>query len=434
MSDERVVPVMRTGVPAERLPTPTSPTLAKVVAGELCSGCGLCAGVSGGRVALETVAPGYTRPVQHAPLPQEAEAQVAAACPGAKVAPWTGAEALAFPWGDAPAVDPYWGPYHGVDTGHATDPDVRFVGSSGGVASALLIAAIESGQVDAALHIAADPERPTRNVLHWSTNRAEVLAGAGSRYAASSPLAEIDAALASGRRFAFVGKPCDVSALRLLARRDPRVDAQVPLKIAFFCGGIPSHAGSDRIVRAMGLDPARVARFRYRGHGWPGTARADMEDGTSGEMSYADSWGGHLSKEVQFRCKVCPDAVGGVADVAVADAWYGGESGYPSFVEAEGRSLVMTRTPAEVAALAAARASGAIATDPVPVADLILMQPSQARRKRLIVPRLAACAALLQPRPDVSGLLTLTAARRGGLAEALKNFLGTARRIVQGRR
>jgi coenzyme F420 hydrogenase subunit beta len=106
MSDERVVPVMRTGVPAERLPTPTSPTLAKVVAGELCSGCGLCAGVSGGRVALETVAPGYTRPVQHAPLPPEAEAQVAAACPGAKVAPWTGAEARAFPWGDAPAVDP----------------------------------------------------------------------------------------------------------------------------------------------------------------------------------------------------------------------------------------------------------------------------------------------------------------------------------------
>lgn len=413
---------------------PASPTLARVLAGELCSGCGLCAGVSDGRVTLETVVPGYTRPAQRAPLDDVAEAKVAAACPGAKVAPWVGREARAFPWGNAPQVDAYWGPYHRVDTGHATDPDVRFVGSSGGVASALLIAAIESGQVDAALHIAADPERPTRNVLHWSTTRDEVLAGAGSRYAASSPLAEIDAALASGRRFAFVGKPCDVSALRLLARRDPRVDAQVPLKIAFFCGGIPSHAGSDRIVRAMGLDPARVTRFRYRGHGWPGTARADMDDGASGEMSYADSWGGHLSKEVQFRCKVCPDAVGGVADVAVADAWYGGESGYPSFVEAEGRSLVMARTPAGLAALDAARASGAIATEPVPVTDLILMQPSQARRKRLIVPRLAACAALFQPRPDVSGLLTGVAARKGGLAEAMKNFLGTARRIVRGRR
>ena len=55
-------------------------------------------------------------------------------------------------------------------------------------------------------------------------------------------------------------------------------------------------------------------------------------------MSYADSWGAHLSKHVQFRCKICPDAVGGVADIACADAWYGGDSGYPQFDEAAGRS------------------------------------------------------------------------------------------------
>ncbi|KQT35357.1 hypothetical protein ASG29_00515 [Sphingomonas sp. Leaf412] len=405
-----------------------------MLAGELCSGCGLCAGVSGGGIELETVAPGYTRPRQIAPIDAAAEATIAAACPGAKVAPWVGPQAAGRPWGDAPHVDPYWGPYHSCETGHATDPEVRFVGSSGGVASALLIAAIESGTVDAALHLIADPDRPTRNVLHWSTTRAQVLAGAGSRYAASSPLAQIDAALASGRRFAFVGKPCDVSALRQLATRDPRVDALIPLKIAFFCGGIPSHAGSDRIVRAMGLDPAGVARFRYRGHGWPGTARADMADGTHGEMSYADSWGGHLSKEVQFRCKICPDAIGGVADVAVADAWYGDDAGYPSFDEQEGRSLVMARTPAGVAAVAAARDGGRIVTAPLPIGDIIRMQPSQANRKRLIAPRLAACAALFRPRPDVSGLKVQDAFRLGRMGYAFKQFVGTARRIIMGRR
>ncbi|NJR77851.1 Coenzyme F420 hydrogenase/dehydrogenase, beta subunit C-terminal domain [Sphingomonas corticis] len=413
---------------------PSSPTLARVLAGELCSGCGLCAGISHGRIALETVAPGYTRPRQSAALDAATERTIARACPGATVAPWVGPRARGRAWSDAPQVDPYWGPFHSCETGHATDEEVRFVGSSGGVASALLIGAIESGAVDAALHVAADPARPTRNVLHWSTTREEVLAGAGSRYAASSPLAEIDAALASGRRFAFVGKPCDVSALRQLALTDPRVDAQVPLKIAFFCGGLPSHAGADRIVRAMGLDPAQLARFRYRGHGWPGTARADLADGTHGEMSYADSWGGHLSKEVQFRCKICPDAVGGVADVAVADAWYEDASGYPSFAEQDGRSLVMARTPAGVAALAAARAAGAIVTAPLPVGEIVRMQGSQANRKRLVIPRLAACALLFQPRPDVRGLATGAAMRRGTLGTALRNLVGTARRIILGRR
>lgn len=414
--------------------TPASPTLARVLAGELCSGCGLCAGISRGRIELETVAPGYTRPRQVKPIDAATERTIGEACPGSRVAPWTGDRAAGRPWADAPHVDPYWGPYRSCETGHALDQEVRFVGSSGGVASALLIAAIESGVVDAALHVAADPAQPTRNVLHWSTSRAEVLAGAGSRYAASSPLAEIDAALDSGRRFVFVGKPCDVSALRQLALTDPRVDAQVPLKIAFFCGGLPSHAGADRIVRAMGLDPAEVARFRYRGHGWPGTARADTHDGRSGEMSYANSWGGHLSKEVQFRCKICPDAVGGVADVAVADAWYEDETGYPSFAEQEGRSLVMARTAAGAAAVAAARAAGAIVTSPLPVGDIVKMQGSQANRKRLVIPRLAACAILLQPRPDVRGLKTVAAMRLGTVGNALRNFIGTARRIILGRR
>ena len=401
----------------------TSPTLARVLAGELCSGCGLCAGVSDGAIALETVPPGFTRPRQRAPISDKAEATIAAACPGAKVAPWVGEQ-----------VHDYWGPWREVGTGYATDPEVRFVGSSGGVASALLIAALDSGQVDAALHIAADPDQPTRNILHWSHSRADVLAGAGSRYAASSPLAEIDAALASGRRFAFVGKPCDVSALRQLATRDARVAKQVPIAIAFFCGGIPSHAGSDRIIRAMDLDPAEVVRFRYRGQGWPGTARADTRDGRFGEMSYADSWGGHLAKEVQFRCKICPDAIGGVADVAVADAWYGGESGYPTFEEQDGRSLVIARTAAGSALVAAAQASGAIAVEPLPIEEIGLMQPAQARRKRLVLARLAACAATLQPRPDMRGLRVAAAARRASLIEQARNLTGTVRRIIAGRR
>jgi coenzyme F420 hydrogenase subunit beta len=73
-------------------------------------------------------------------------------------------------------------------------------------------------------------------------------------------------------------------------------------------------------------------------------ATATAHDGRTAEMTYERSWGHHLSREVQFRCKICPDAVGGVADIACADAWYGGETGYPTFEEQSGRSLVVTRT------------------------------------------------------------------------------------------
>lgn len=401
-----------------------SPTLRKVISGQLCSGCGLCAGVSPDAVQMETVAPGYSRPRQVASLSPDQEQKVAASCPGAVVAPW----------GGAPNLHPYWGPWRQILTGHAQDAELRFAGSSGAALSALLIHALRSGRVDRVLHVAADSQQPTRNTLAWSVTPDEVMQNAGSRYASSSPLADIEAVLAQDVRVAFVGKPCDVSALRQLATVDSRVNLRFPLMLSFFCGGIPSHDGADRIVRAMGLEPENVVRFRYRGNGWPGKARAETANGRVAEMSYAESWGGHLSKEVQFRCKICPDAVGGVADIACADAWYGSDDGYPSFEEEEGRSLIVSRTEAGDDLLADALSAGMVSVSPLDVDEIELMQPAQARRKRLVASRNASCRVLMQPLPDMRGLDVMTAARRAGIGEQLRNFIGAMRRIVTNRR
>ena len=401
-----------------------SATIDRVLKGQLCSGCGLCAAVSAGAIEMETVAPGYSRPRQRRELTARAEEVIDASCPGVVVEPW----------GRAGNVHPYWGPWRSISTGHAVDEEVRYEGSSGGALSALLIHALDVGIVDRVIHVKADPLQPTRNLLACSRNAAEVLEGAGSRYTASSPLSQIEEILAEGGALAFVGKPCDVSALRRLGRKDPRVARHVPIALSFFCGGMPSHNGVERILSSMGVRLPDVAAFRYRGKGWPGTAAATIKDGGVVRMSYAESWGEHLSKEVQFRCKICPDAVGGVADIACADAWYGGESGYPTFEEQDGRSLLVVRTEAGQQLLQSALRAGALAAEQLAIAEIDAMQPSQARRKRLIAARAAALVATLQPRPDMSGTRVLEAARRGSALDAAKNFLGTARRIVLGRR
>jgi coenzyme F420 hydrogenase subunit beta len=403
---------------------PGSPSLRRALAGDLCAGCGLCAGVSQGAVELVTVAPGYSRPLQIAPLPAAAEAKIEAACPGLKVAPWP----------LAPHRDVHWGPHQAVLTGRATDAAVRHQASSGGAISALAMQALADGLVDAVVHVTADPERPAWNVLKISRNAEEVLDGAGSRYAASSPLASIDSLLAAGLRYAFIGKPCDISALRMLATRDSRVDERIPIMLSFFCGGVPSHAGADRIVRAMGLAPEKLSQFRYRGFGWPGKTVAETSDGGQATMSYAESWGKHLSREVQFRCKICPDAVGGAADIAAADAWYGGDTGYPQFEERDGRSLIMPRTRTGLDLVDRCIGAGRLEAEPLPLREIDLMQPSQANRKRLVSARRAACRTLLQPVPVSDGLMLKDAAREGTWHLRLKNYLGTLRRIITGRR
>lgn len=400
-----------------------SAALDRVERGKTCSGCGLCAAIAPEQISMAMQAPGYLRPVQSAALAADAEAAIAAACPGIVIDIET----------DAPVDDIIWGPARFVGTGHATDAALRYRASSGGVISALLVHALQTGVVDFVVQTAADPDKPTGNRTVISRGPGDIFEAAGSRYAASSPLAGLEDWLTAPGRLAFVGKPCDVAALRSHARRDPRIDAKVPIMLAFFCAGIPSGDGNGRLVDAMGAKRDDVVGFRYRGDGWPGFATAILRDGSIRRMGYDDSWGQILSKEVQFRCKVCADGVGSAADIACADAWYGDDRGYPSFQEQEGRSLIMARTAVGQALLDSARAAGVLVTTDLDIGEIVKMQPHQARRKRQIASRLAAMAVAMRPWPRYRGLhLAAAAARESPVAQA-RSFAGLLRRFMQGR-
>ncbi|WP_164156100.1 Coenzyme F420 hydrogenase/dehydrogenase, beta subunit C-terminal domain, partial [Sandarakinorhabdus rubra] len=362
----------------------TAPFLARVERAGSCAGCGLCAALSSG-IEITEAPPGWARPRQIGAVSAAEDAAIAAACPGLVVDETDNPH---------PAGEPLWGPQLFTGIGHAGDAELRHHASSGGMISALLGHALNTRLVDFVVQVRADPARPTANITSLSHTADDVFAAAGSRYAASSPLAGLEQWLARAEaedaRFAFVGKPCDVAALRLRARQDPRIGRRVPLMLSFFCAGIPSARAVGRILDHLSVDAREVAAFRFRGDGWPGEATATLKDGSSRSMSYAASWGDILSKEVQFRCKICPDAVGAAADIACADAWHGDERGYPSFAEEDGRSLVMARTAAGQALLDAARAAGRVVVAEAPVAGIIAMQPHQARRKQQVASRLWA--------------------------------------------
>lgn len=282
-----------------------------------------------------------------------------------------------------------WGPLLQVRTGYATDPEVRRQGSSGGVISALAIHLLESGDVDFVAQIAVSETDPLRNVLQKSRTRADVIRAAGSRYAPSSPLENIREILSSGERFAFIGKPCDVAALRRHLIKYPQYAGQVKYLISFMCAGIPSIHGTYEILAQMGAKKDQVVSFRYRGNGWPGNAKAVQSDGRTFEMDYNTSWGNILGKHLQFRCKLCPDGTGEFADIVCADAWYG-KDGYPDFAEREGRSLLLSRTAEGERLVTQAHQANAIGMADLPVDEISKMQPYQVTRKKVVLGRVIA--------------------------------------------
>ena len=52
--------------------------------------------------------------------------------------------------------------------------------------------------------------------------------------------------------------------------------------------------------------PEEAEELRYRGRGWPGmtTVKVKGSNGETRQMSYEESWGDILSKNVQLRCRL----------------------------------------------------------------------------------------------------------------------------------
>ncbi len=112
----------------------------------------------------------------------------------------------------------------------------------GGVVSAVLIAALESGRIDAVLAARESPTEPWKGVAAVARTAEEVLASAGSFYNQTMALAHLDLAgtgLSADARLAVVGTPCEIQGIRAMQSRPwhrgrSRVDSVV-LTIALLC-------------------------------------------------------------------------------------------------------------------------------------------------------------------------------------------------------
>jgi len=390
--------------------------LSHIVESELCIGCGLCVGLFGeDAVKLSKNNHGYFTPVEVKPLTIEQRVLLSHVCPGVTV---RHAE-------NSIKYHPVWGPYLNVSTGYAADANIRYKGSSGGVVSALLIYLLETGFVDSVLQIGTSSVNPLYNEVKISRCREDVLSCAGSRYSPSAPLVTIGEVLNHTDRFAFVGKPCDVAALRQLEQYDNRVQERIVVMLSFMCAGVPSLYGTEEVLKHFGAEPNQVASFKYRGDGWPGFTKAVMKDGTEYQMNYEESWGKILNRHLQLRCKICPDGTGEFADIVGADAWVGRDDGYPDFTEHEGMSLVIARTERGRKIFDSSVKSGTLIKEAsLTINEIKKIQPYQANRKQTLFSRLVAMKIVMHKFPNYDWSSIVRAAIYGGMLIQLRSFLG----------
>jgi len=396
-------------------------TVSDVVSWRLCLGCGACVQVCPeGALTLVNVQDDGLRP--------RVDGGKCACCGEClQVCPGTGIEAPPVAADAIPELRQAWGNVLEIWEGSASDPDVRFQGSSGGVATALSLYCLEKRGMQGVLHIGPSETNPLTNVAVVSGGRQELLARTGSRYAPAAPCSGLDLLNHDGPRYAFVGKPCDVVALRKWQQCSPLGGGRIALAISIFCAGTPSTQGTRKVLEKLGVKPEEVTAFRYRGCGWPGrtVAKTNRKDADP-SMTYEESWGEILSKHTQFRCRLCPDSTGELADISCGDPWYRQiEPGDP------GRSLVLVRTDAGKEILREAMKAGYVQLEQADPSTLPRSQRSLLKRRQHLWGRLLALRLFRIPIPYYRHLSLGANWRSLRVAEKARSVLGTLRRIWQ---
>jgi coenzyme F420 hydrogenase subunit beta len=317
-----------------------------------------------------------------------------------------------------------FGAYFSAWEAVAVDPVVRHSGSSGGVLTALTTWLVETGQVETMTGVAASNQSPRSTVPVTIMTREQALAAAGSRYAPVATLSNWPNESGSG----LVGKPCEVSAAAQHHAASNSAE-EMPIMLSFFCAGTPSQKATDQLIELLGMDVESVADVRYRGEGWPGRFKVTSAAGASASLSYQESWGKHLGRQLQWRCKICVDGTGAHADISVGDLWESDASGYPVFLDSGGNSVAIARTARGHALLQAASAAGIIAASEIDLDRAASIQPLQVQRRSTMVGRLTgrSLAGKSIPRYRGYGLVRVALSDVRG---NVKGFIGTFLRTI----
>lgn len=325
-----------------------------------------------------------------------------------------------------------WGEIDMAAGAYATDETIRKKASSGGILTALALYLLETKQVDGILQVQADKEYPTRTICQVSTTKEQVLKSCGSRYTISSPWKELSSEIEEGKRYAAVGKPCDILALRKCKNRDKKYDNILYL-FSFFCAGLPSMHAQKKLLSEMGINEQECSSLTYRGNGWPGYTTAISKNGEKYTMEYSKAWGGILGRDVHPYCRVCIDGIGEAADISCGDGWYI-KNGEPDFTERDGRNIVFTRNTVGTKLLKdAAKAGYLIYEKWDDLKDLEIIQKHQYTRKTTMRAKLMGYRLFGKVVPPFDRKLLKKYSKEACFQQKLKVFLGTVKRIIQGK-
>lgn len=314
--------------------------ISQIVASDLCTGCGFCVACCPKRaIKMSQSTSGFF-------VPSTSSKQCTGCgiclniCPGPGVT-------LQKPVSSDTCHSNFLGFYKDACIGYATDSNLRYYASSGGLITALLVYLLRQKIIDGAVVATMNAKNPLQAMATIATCEEEVIQATGSKYTPVSMHEVLYQILHNkdNRKFAFVGLPCHLEGLSKAKKNFPNIDNSIIIKIGLYCNNTPSINATKYILKQNNIDPQKVSSITYRGKGWPGVMNIQLNEGKQLNLPMLKYWeSGFGQYFCRKRCVLCVDQTAELADISLADPWSLAESGSINHDDRFGISLVLVRT------------------------------------------------------------------------------------------
>ena len=307
----------------------------KVIESGRCAGCGACVVVC--PFGCLEYAQGKPKVVK--------DCKICGIC--AQVCPryeWELARAERFVFGRERRLDEEFGVHRRLAIAQAIDDRVSRVKQDGGVATALLLYALEKRLIDSALVAGTDQEKPLYPLPKLATTAQELLDAAGTKYFCSPNILGLPEVLKQKKACtAFVGTPCQIHALRNMQMAGlKRLAGPLKFLIGLMCSECFVYEGlmEEHIRGRLGIKANEIRKMNIKGK-----MLVTTDSGITA-IPLAD-----VKQYARKSCGFCDDFSSELADISVGglglDGWtftvLRTERGEELFSDAEKAGFIRTK-------------------------------------------------------------------------------------------
>ncbi len=276
--------------------------------------------------------------------------------------------------------------------GYSNINDERIKGASGGMATSVLRSMLEKNIVDRVVCVLPDKNSNDKKLFRFGilNNSTQLKESAGSKYYPVE-ISDVMRHIMDEKddlRYAVIGLPCLIYAVRLSMKSSPIVKKRISFCLSLVCGKLPNRFYTELLSLHSGIAPDTVNSVEYRikvgsrrasNYGF----QASTSDGKKGMVIDWTSLPSHLwlnSYFVHNACNFCDDVFGETADATFMDAWL------PEYeTDPKGNSLILVRDHRIIELLEGEVLSGNCSIEKIPVEKIIQSQAGVIKNKQHLI-------------------------------------------------